>query len=92
MTIDKLSRGTAEQLYLAVRLGLVREFAQRTAALPIVMDDVLVNFDPTRAERTAVALAEMSEHHQILLFTCHPETAELVRKVEECEVIELAPW
>ncbi len=44
-TID-LSRGTAEQLYLCLRLSLAAEFAKRGAALPLIMDDVLVDFDP----------------------------------------------
>ena len=44
-TID-LSRGTAEQLYLCLRLSLAAEFAKRGTALPLVMDDVLVDFDP----------------------------------------------
>lgn len=69
-----LSRGTAEQLYLAMRFGLVEHFAQGGEALPIVMDDVLVNFDPERAERAARSIEELANRHQILYFTCHPTT------------------
>jgi uncharacterized protein YhaN len=49
----ELSRGTVEQLYLCVRLGLAAEFGRRSASLPIIMDDVLVNFDPERARALA---------------------------------------
>ena len=52
-TLSALSRGTAEQLYLCLRLGLAREFAARSVALPFVMDDCLVDFDPQRAAATA---------------------------------------
>ncbi|MDI3307282.1 MAG: AAA family ATPase [Acetobacteraceae bacterium] len=79
--LDTLSRGTAEQLYLCIRLGLAAEFARRAVALPLVMDDILVNFDPERARVVAGALAAVAEQQQVLLFTCHPETAELIRAV-----------
>jgi len=74
---DELSRGTAEQLYLCLRLGLASEFARRSIALPLIMDDVLVNFDPQRARGMAQELARFSRRHQVLIFTCHPETAQL---------------
>jgi uncharacterized protein YhaN len=75
---EQLSRGTAEQLYLAIRLALVDEVATRSAPLPLIMDDCLVNFDPQRAEQMAKLLASSSREGQCLLFTCHPETAELM--------------
>jgi uncharacterized protein YhaN len=88
--IPDLSRGTAEQLYLALRFGLVREFAKRAEPLPVVMDDILVNFDPARARQACRALDELSKEQQVLLFTCHPATVELARsEIGNCKVIEL---
>ncbi len=74
---EELSRGAAEQLYLCLRFGLASEFARRSASLPLIMDDVLVNFDPERARAVARELAHFSIGRQILIFTCHPETAEM---------------
>ena len=74
-----LSRGTREQLYLAVRLGLIEEFAQRGTSLPLVLDEILVNFDPDRMAAVAGELARFAENHQVLLFTCHPEIAQRVQ-------------
>ncbi|MNL68610.1 hypothetical protein D3C87_1933580 [compost metagenome] len=45
------------------------------------MDDVFVNFDPERARRMAEMLVRFAEEHQVLLFTCHPGTAELLREI-----------
>jgi uncharacterized protein YhaN len=70
-TVGELSRGTQEQLYLSMRLGLAREFADRVVPLPLVMDDVLVNFDEMRARRMATELMQFAERQQVLLFTCH---------------------
>lgn len=75
---DELSRGTAEQLYLALRFGLIEEFARHAEPLPVVMDDILVNFDPERADRAADALQALAERHQVLFFTCHPRIAQLL--------------
>ena len=75
---DELSRGTAEQLYLALRFGLIEEFARQAEPLPVVMDDILVNFDPERAARAAAAIRNLATRHQVLYFTCHQWTAELV--------------
>jgi uncharacterized protein YhaN len=74
-TLAALSRGTAEQLYLCLRLGLAREFAARSVALPLVMDDCLVDFDPARAAAMAKVLVEFASASQVVVFTCHPETA-----------------
>ncbi len=76
-----LSRGTAEQLYLAMRLALVREYASTTDALPVVFDDVFVNFDPARTRNTLQAVRELAETHQVLLFTCHPHFVNIVEEI-----------
>ena len=78
---SSLSRGTIEQLYLCLRLGLAETFAERAEALPLVLDDVLVNFDPGRAASVAEALAATAERHQVLFLTCHPHLAEVVGAV-----------
>ena len=78
---EELSRGTAEQLYLCLRLGLASEFARRSASLPLILDDVLVNFDPERARAVAQELAYYSRDRQVLIFTCHPETARMFAEV-----------
>lgn len=77
-TTDELSRGTAEQLYLALRFGLIEEFARHAEPLPVVMDDILVNFDAERAARAASAIRDLADRHQVVYFTCHAWTAELL--------------
>jgi len=76
-----LSRGTAEQLYLSMRLALVREYASTTDALPVVFDDVFVNFDPARTRNTLLAVRELAQTHQVLLFTCHPHLVNMVEEI-----------
>jgi len=74
-TLDELSRGTAEQLYLALRFGHIVNYAVNGETLPVIMDDILVNFDPKRAGQSVAAISLVARTHQVLFFTCHPETA-----------------
>lgn len=76
-TPDQLSRGTQEQLYLALRLGYILGHSSAAEALPVIMDDILVNFDPTRARHAAQAFGELAQYNQVFFFTCHPQVAEL---------------
>jgi uncharacterized protein YhaN len=79
---ERLSRGTAEQLYLAVRFSYIRHQARKSDPLPVVMDDILVNFDPLRARRAAEAIRDLSTSHQVLMFTCHPDTVDIFRDID----------
>ena len=76
-----LSRGTAEQLYLAMRFALLRDYASHSDPLPVVFDDVFVNFDPQRTRTTFEAVAGLTETHQVLLFTCHPHVVALAQEI-----------
>lgn len=79
-TPDALSTGTHQQLFLALRLAYVLEYAQQSEPLPLVMDDVLVNVDEGRQRATLSALAEVGKDLQVIYFTCHDG---LVRRVRE---------
>ncbi|MCD6441123.1 MAG: AAA family ATPase [Candidatus Marinimicrobia bacterium] len=72
--IEQLSRGTKEQLLISLRLGFIEEYEKQAEPLPIIVDEVLVNFDPYRARQTAEILREFGKDRQILIFTCHPDT------------------
>lgn len=66
-----LSRGTADQLYLALRLALCDMLLGGEDPCPIVLDDALINFDDVRMGYALDYLAELAQHRQILLFSCH---------------------
>ncbi|MCM3626552.1 AAA family ATPase [Paenibacillus glycanilyticus] len=73
-----LSRGTAELIYLAMRLALA---AERTAAagLPLLLDDLFVNFDRRRLEAAAHLLGELTSTRQMILFTCHEHIRDVLQ-------------
>ena len=61
------SEGTADQLYLALRLAVAREL---TPASPLILDDALVRFDDVRHAAAMQILRQEAESKQIILFTC----------------------
>jgi len=72
LPVESLSRGTREQLFLSLRLALASSYAKRGAPLPLVLDDVLVNFDAERAKAAAAVLRDFAAAgHQLIVFTCH---------------------
>ena len=90
ISVETLSTGTAQQVYLCLRLGLAEARASKQTSLPLIMDEVLVNFDKERALGVAEAILDVSERHQILMFTCHPHTLELMQSTGgDIRVVEL---
>jgi len=82
LPVEVLSRGTREQLFLALRLALARCYGRRGAAMPLVLDDVLVNFDAERAKAAAAVLRDFAaEGHQLLVFTCHEHLLKLFQSL-----------
>lgn len=80
-----LSTGTAEQLYLAVRLAVCR---LTVPGAPILLDDALASFDDGRMALALELLRGLGEGRQILLFSCHSREAAWAR-AQGVPVIEL---
>ena len=79
--VDQLSSGTREQVFLAIRLALIDEFVRSGASLPIVLDDVFVNFDQRRTEAAVQTVIDYaSDGRQLLLLTCHQHLVRLFEK------------
>lgn len=76
-TPDELSRGTREQLYLALRLGLIEQYERNAEPLPVILDDILVNFDDARGPLAVQALARFARDRQVIVMTCHAATRRL---------------
>ena len=74
------SSGLADQVYLAIRLGLIQEFGCHRERLPIILDDVLLKFDPNRQLGTAGIIIELANENQIFIFSCQPDIANVIEE------------
>ena len=73
-----LSRGTLEQIYLALRLA-VGKVVTKEEPLPILLDEAFAMYDDDRLAQTLQTLSTLQ--NQIFLFTCQKREAEMLRKM-----------
>ncbi|MBM7554132.1 ATP-binding protein [Thalassobacillus pellis] len=66
--VSELSRGTSDQLYIALRLALSMLISRKNQ-LPFFIDDAFVHFDATRTDEMLEILKELSDEHQVIFFT-----------------------
>lgn len=69
---DDLSRGTREQLLLALRAAIALEIAKEEPAC-LILDDVLVHTDAVRQQNVLDYLQTLAQRVQIVILTCHAD-------------------
>jgi len=79
VAISGLSEGTRDQLYLALRLAYVEDYAARAEPAPFIADDLFTSFDDARTAHGLRALADVGGKAQCVLFTHHRHVAEIAR-------------
>lgn len=88
-SIQQLSQGAADQLYLAVRLAICDMVLPAEKHVPLILDDALVTFDDDRLRAALDYLLSESKNRQILLFTCHDRERAYLQGRENVSVIRL---
>lgn len=85
---NKLSTGTIDQLYLALRLSMIKDLSKET--LPIILDETFAYFDNARLEKIIQYLNEKAKEHQTIIFTCTNREKEILDNLKiEYNYIEL---
>lgn len=72
------SDGTADQLYLALRLAVAEEL---TPEAPLVLDDAFVRFDDGRLKETLKILNQSGNQKQVILFTCQSREKKIMEEL-----------
>ena len=88
-SIQLLSQGAADQLYLAVRLAICDMVLPAEKRVPLVLDDALVTFDDDRLRAALDYLLSESENRQILLFTCQTRERDYLQGRENVSILSL---
>ena len=78
--VGEMSEGTRDQLYLALRLAYVEDYATRNEPPPFLADDLFTSFDDARTANGLKALARIGEHVQVILFTHHLAVVDAARR------------
>ena len=88
-SVQLLSAGTADQLYLATRLAVCEMVLPPEQNAPLILDDALITFDDERLRKTLDYLARLGERRQILLFTCQNREAAYLSGRPDVHIISL---
>lgn len=79
--VEAMSDGTADQLFLALRLAAAEQSVAAGVRLPFLADDLFINFDDDRARAGFEVLSELAATTQVLFFTHHAHLADIARDV-----------
>jgi uncharacterized protein YhaN len=78
--VGNMSEGTIDQLFLALRVASIEQSVKGGSVLPVLADDLFINFDNQRAEAGFRVLGELAKSTQVLFFTHHQHLLEIARK------------
>lgn len=85
--IDGLSDGTRDQLFLALRLASIERHLEHNDPVPVIVDDILINFDDARASAALRVLGQLATRTQVLFFTHHRHLADLAEQAVAKETL-----
>ncbi len=77
VAMDQLSAGTGDQIYFAVRLGMI-DLLSPKVKLPLILDDAFARYDDERLGKILRLLRQEAKNRQILIFTCQKREKELL--------------
>jgi chromosome segregation protein len=84
-----MSTGARDQLYLALRLAYLEDYATRSEPAPFIGDDLFATFDEDRTASSLAALAAIGDRVQPIVFTHHQHVAAIARTRVNADVIVL---
>lgn len=77
LTMEQLSTGRRDQLFLALRLAAIEGHLDNGEPLPVIIDDILIQFDDAASAATFQVLAELARRTQVLFLTHHEHLLEV---------------
>jgi uncharacterized protein YhaN len=80
LRVEGMSEGTADQMYLALRLASLETYFLHQEPIPFIVDDILIKFDDERTIATLKALSNLARQTQVIVFTHHAHLVELAQK------------
>lgn len=91
---EQLSSGTIDQVYMALRLAVVRLIEKDSETVPLFFDEPFSQYDEERTENALRLLIKESRHRQIFIFTCKTREVELAKKMMDngtVNIVYLSP-
>lgn len=87
--VPELSDGTRDQLFLALRLAFIEQQLEQAEPIPLIIDDILVNFDDDRTIAALEIFQNLAEKTQVLYFTHHKSIVEYANRLPNRERVKI---
>ena len=87
LTVQEMSDGSRDQLFLALRLGGLVKYVKNNGPMPFIVDDVLVHFDDDRSSAALGTMGSLAEKTQIIFFTHHQHLVDLAEAHVKEEIL-----
>ncbi len=86
-----MSEGSRDQLYLALRLAALELQVEQGLNMPLIADDLFINFDDRRTAAGLKVLGDLSRSMQVVFLTHHDHLVPLAKEVlgSDLNVVEL---
>lgn len=88
MDASYLSSGTYDQIYLALRLGII-DIIFEDKKVPIILDESFTQYDDNRLKTMLDIIYKRVYKNQIILFTCQKREINILKDKENVNIIEL---
>ena len=88
VAVAGMSDGTADQLYLALRLASLEQYLSHNEPLPFIVDDILLRFDDDRSAATLKVLADLSQKTQVIFYTHHRHLVDLAKNNVDPKILK----
>ena len=85
--VSRMSTGTREQLYLALRLASLERHVELHGPMPVILDDVVLHSDPRRKSAILRALADLGRRTQVIAFTHDPQVVALAQSAVDRDLL-----
>jgi uncharacterized protein YhaN len=87
VAVTRMSTGTREQLYLALRLASLERHVELHGPMPVILDDVVLHSDPARKSAILIALAELGRTTQVIAFSHDPQVIALAQRAVDPKLV-----
>lgn len=77
--IAYFSNGTWDQIYFALRMGIVNLLFEGNSPIPVILDDTFVQFDDKRLVAVMKYLSDYAKEHQVILFSCQKRERDVMQ-------------
>ncbi len=89
VTVDGMSDGTEDQLYLVLRIAALEDYLEKAPPLPFIADDLFVRFSDDRAAAGFEILARLARKTQVLFFTLHEHLLPVAERALEPDAFQV---